>query len=74
MSNQYQPAPENMQQNEDGSWSQSIPLPFYGIKKKCDCGKSFWKESNFRKHFIEKHTDGLKYMRDKTGFHAVERL
>lgn len=74
MSNLYQDIPENMQQNEDGSWSAAIPLPFYGIKKRCVCGKSFWKESNYRTHYIDRHTDGLKYTRLKTGFHAVERI
>lgn len=74
MSNRYAPIPENMQQNQDGTWSATVPLPFYGLKKKCECGKSFWKEENYWKHYIDKHTDGLKYIRDKTSFHAVERI
>ena len=74
MSNKYQEVPQNMQQNEDGNWSAAIPLPFYGLKKKCDCGKSFWYEENYRKHYVEAHTDGLSYKRLRDGFHAVERI
>ena len=53
----------NWQQNEDGTWSEAVPLPFYGIKKRCGCGKSFWKEENYQKHYVEQHTDGKKYNR-----------
>jgi hypothetical protein len=55
------------QQNEDGTWSQGVPLPFYVLKRKCTCGKSFWKEANYRKHYLAKHTDGKRYQRTPTG-------
>lgn len=74
MSNKYQPVPENLQQDSDGLWRQSVPLPFYGVRKGCHCGKKFWKESNYESHYINAHTDGLRYKRDKTGIHAVERI
>ncbi len=57
----------NYQQNENGSWSTAIPLPFYGLKKKCDCGKSFWKEENYRTHYFNQHTDKRYYKRTPEG-------
>lgn len=61
----------NWQQNEDGTWSQAVPLPFYGLRKGCDCGKKFWREDNFRKHYIKAHTDGKKYKRTPKGLVEV---
>lgn len=58
--------------NGDGTWSESVPLPFYGIRKRCQCGKSFWKEENYRKHYIKSHTDGKHYNRTPTGLTEVE--
>ena len=57
----------NWQENPDGTWSQAIPLPFYGLKKTCQCGKSFWKEANYRTHYQQAHTDGKKYRRTIKG-------
>ncbi len=74
MSKQYQPVPENMQQNPDGTWQEAIPLPMYGLRKGCHCGKKFWKEKNYNEHYIVAHTDGLLYKRDKDGFHAIKRI
>lgn len=55
------------QENEDSTWSVAIPLPFYGLKKKCHCGKSFWKEKNYRKHYRAIHTDSKHYIRLRNG-------
>ena len=74
MSNEYQPVPETMQQNPDGTWQQAIPLPFYGLRNKCECGKKFWKEENYRSHYVDAHTDGLLYKRTKDGVHAIDRI
>lgn len=63
----------NYQQNKDGTWSHAVPLPFYGLKKKCECGRSFWKEANYRKHYLTKHTDGVRYNRTTTGMVAQDR-
>lgn len=63
----------NWQQNPDGNWSKAIPLPLYGFKKTCQCGKSFWKEANYRKHYQQMHTDGVSYKRTPTGLLAEER-
>lgn len=58
-------AEEVMKQNADGSWSPSIPLPFYygiihwvahgrfGCKSE-DCGK-FWKLSSYENHYRHAH-------------------
>lgn len=45
----------NLQQNKDGNWEPAVPLPYYGIMKKCGCGKRFWKEINYEKHFKQDH-------------------
>jgi hypothetical protein len=57
----------NYQQNPNGLWSEAIPLPLYGLKKQCYCGRSFWKEENYRKHYQQVHTDGKEYDRTPTG-------
>lgn len=58
----------NWQQNEDGvTWSEAVPLPFYGLKKKCHCGKSFWDERNYQVHYRRMHTDGIRYIRLRNG-------
>lgn len=74
MSNVYQPKAAilhnqdgNWQQNIDGTWSEAAPLPYYGLKKKCQCGKQFWKENNYVEHYIKVHTDGKSYIRTPRG-------
>jgi hypothetical protein len=42
-------------ENKRGEWVPSIPLPLYGLKKKCSCGASFWKEENYNAHYAYKH-------------------
>ena len=64
----------NWHQNPDGTWSKAIPLPFYGLKKGCSCGKSFWKEENYFKHYRTEHTDGKRYKRTPTGMVELNRL
>ena len=60
----------NYQENADGTWSEAVPLPFYGLRKQCACGKKFWKEQSYHKHYVTKHTDGKKYFRNVSGFHV----
>ena len=55
------------QENADGTWSEAIPLPYYGLRKHCSCGKKFWKEESYRKHYAERHTDGRSYTRTVKG-------
>lgn len=75
MSNKYQPVPENMQQDPDGLWRAAVPLPFYfAFRKGCHCGKRFWKQESYEAHYVEAHTDSLRYKRTPEGVHAVERI
>lgn len=43
------------QQNKQGQWVPAIPLPFYGLKKRCTCGRSFWTEEGYRGHYAYTH-------------------
>lgn len=48
--------------NREGKWVQSIPLPFYGIRKKCPepgCGEYYFTMKGYRNHYAYKHI--LKY-------------
>lgn len=70
------------QENEDGSWSEGVPLPFYtrnwllqmryecwakDTAKNARCGQRFKTPRQFEQHYIEKHTSGKKYTRTPKG-------
>jgi len=59
----------NWQANPDGTWSEAIPLPFYGPlgMKQCRCGQHFWREATYREHYRKEHTDGKRYERTPKG-------
>lgn len=61
------------QQNADGTWSEAIPLPFYGLRKHCSCGRKFWREANYYRHYQREHTDGIAYERTPTGMVVLDR-
>lgn len=42
-------------QNKRGEDVPLIPIPFYGLKKMCCCGKKFWKEKNYEAHYSLEH-------------------
>lgn len=42
-------------QNQLSQWVPSIPLPYYGIKKRCECGISFWTMEGYQGHCAYKH-------------------
>jgi len=42
-------------QNKKGEWVPAIPLPYYGLRKRCRCGESFWKEENYEAHYALVH-------------------
>ena len=46
---------ENLEQNKEGKWVPSIPLPFYSFRKICKCGKKFWTKDGYRGHYALKH-------------------
>jgi hypothetical protein len=42
-------------QNKRGEWWPSIPLPFYGLRKRCYCGRKFWTMEGYRGHYAVAH-------------------
>lgn len=44
-----------MTQNRDGDWVPAIPLPMYGLRKHCKCGRKFWTEDAYRGHYALAH-------------------
>jgi hypothetical protein len=45
--------------NDRGEWVPGIPLPFYGLRKRCECGRKFWTAEGYRGHYALAHTLGL---------------
>lgn len=41
--------------NSRGEWMPAIPLPFYGVRKKCQCGAKFWTTKDYEKHYAYEH-------------------
>lgn len=41
--------------NARGEWVPAIPLPLYGLRKKCRCGAKFWTEQRYREHYALHH-------------------
>jgi hypothetical protein len=44
-----------MTQNLAGEWVPSIPLPLYGLRKQCECGRRFWTADGYRGHYALVH-------------------
>jgi hypothetical protein len=42
-------------QNSRGEWVPSIPLPFYGLRKGCSCGRKFWTMDGYQGHYALCH-------------------
>lgn len=61
------------QQNFDGTWSEGIELPMYGLRKGCKCGRKFWREANYKRHYQKAHTNGIAYERTPTGLVVIDR-
>lgn len=40
-----------MMQNRRGEWVPAIPLPLYGLRKRCQCGRKFWTTAGYRGHY-----------------------
>lgn len=45
--------------NKRGDWVPSIPVPFYGRRKHCRCGRRFWTEQRYREHYAYAHILGM---------------
>jgi hypothetical protein len=41
--------------NERGEWVPSVPLPLYGLRKRCECGRRFWTAGGYRGHYALFH-------------------
>lgn len=41
--------------NRAGERVPSIPLPFYGLRKHCGCGRKFWTEEGYKGHYALAH-------------------
>lgn len=38
-------------------WTPAVPLPFYvWWWKRCQCGRRFFRDESYRKHYLEAHT------------------
>ncbi len=40
-------------------WVPAIPLPFYGLRKGCSCGRKFWTSAGYRGHYALTHVLAL---------------
>ncbi len=43
------------QENDDGAWVPAIPLPLFGWRKRCSCGRGFWTLDGYRGHYALAH-------------------
>jgi hypothetical protein len=41
--------------SRDGQWVPAIPLPLYGLRKRCQCGRKFWTADGYRGHYALSH-------------------
>lgn len=42
-------------QNAAGEWVPSIPLPLFGLRKRCGCGRKFWTLAGYNGHYALAH-------------------
>jgi hypothetical protein len=42
-------------QIDEELWMPAIPLPFYGLRKRCVCGHKFWTMEGYRAHYALAH-------------------
>lgn len=47
-----------LRQNNAGAWLPAIPLPYNGLRKRCDCGAKFWTMTGYRGHYALIHIRG----------------
>jgi len=43
------------QTNDRGQWVPAIPVPFYGLRKHCECGRKFWTIGGYQGHYALVH-------------------
>jgi hypothetical protein len=42
-------------QTASGRWVPDIPLPLYGLRKHCHCGRKFWTLYRYQAHYALVH-------------------
>ena len=45
-------------QNRRGEWVPAIPMPFFGLRKRCSCGAKFWTLVGYEGHYARDHILG----------------
>jgi hypothetical protein len=50
----------DQQQNSSGQWVPAIPLPLYGLRKRCQCGRKFWTAEGYQGHYALAHILGMR--------------
>lgn len=45
--------------NKRGEYVPAIPAPYYGLKKICRCGASFWTDKGYEGHYALEHILGM---------------
>jgi hypothetical protein len=45
--------------NLRGRWVPAVPLPYYGIRKRCTCGRAYWTLAGYRGHYAYAHILGM---------------
>lgn len=51
--------PQVKTKNRDSEWMPSIPLPLYGLRKHCRCGRKFWTAEGYEGHYALAHILGM---------------
>lgn len=51
--------PRTQTTNARGEWVPAIPLPFFGVRKRCSCGAKFWTSLGYRAHYALQHILGM---------------
>jgi hypothetical protein len=46
-------------QNRAGQWVPAVPLPTYGLRKRCGCGARFWTLRGYEGHYALVHVLNL---------------
>lgn len=44
-----------LRQNGVGEWVPDIPVPLYGLRKRCTCGRKFWTAAGYQGHYALAH-------------------
>ncbi len=45
--------------NSRGEYVPAIPLPYYGLRRMCECRKKFWTQKGYESHYALEHILGM---------------